>query len=578
MRVAQRRGYSCRLRDASRARNISEPMPKTFFITTAIYYTNSSPHVGHAYEMVLADVIARYQRLKGENVFFLTGVDQHGQKVQQSAAKAGVPPAEFVKGITQKFVDLGKELEVKYNDWAETTSDRHKKVVQGILQRLFDERQIYKDKQAGYYSVRQEQFLTDKERGPDGEFASEWGQVEFREEENYYFKLSQHKDWLLRYLDNRKDSVIPDFRQTELRNAVEKLSGDLCISRPKSRLDWGIELPFDKDFVTYVWFDALTNYISFAGYDPNASAVATGLRPVGTDRSNESLRTAYRAVATTDFDAQPHEFRDKWPALQVIGKDILVPAHGIYWLIMLHAIGFPDDQMPQLLVHGWWNLAGAKMSKSAGNIIDPFVLIDKYGAGAVRCYLMSDITTGQDADFSEERLIERYNTDLANSLGNLLNRTLNMAHRYRDGQLSNVEVPLANIRFLEDVASLNLRAYRSALGSYEVSKGLEQATALGGQCNVAIDAERPWTLAKKHDRQADLDATLYHLAECLRIIAVLISPVLPHGAHGIFDQLNWKMELRGKEERFSLADAEWGRLPDGHVVGKPTPLFPRIEQ
>ena len=248
-------------------------MPKTFFITTAIDYTNSPPHVGHAYEKVLADVIARYHRLKGENVFFLTGVDQHGQKVQQSAAKAGVPPAEFVKGITQKFIDVWKKLDVQYDEWAETTNERHKKVVQGILQRLFDEGQIYKDKQSGYYSVRQEQFLTDKERGSDGQFGPEWGEIEFREEENYYFKLSQHKDWLLQYLDNRADAVVPDFRQKELRNAVEKLSGDLCISRPKSRLDWGIELPFDKDFVTYVWFDALTNYISFAGYDPSLSTI-----------------------------------------------------------------------------------------------------------------------------------------------------------------------------------------------------------------------------------------------------------------------------------------------------------------
>jgi len=310
-------------------------VPKTFFITTAIDYTNSPPHIGHAYEKVLADVIARYRRLKGDDVFFLTGVDQHGQKVQQSAAKAGVHPAEFVKEITQKFVHLWKKLDVKYDEWAETISGRHKKVVQGILSRLagFDAGQIYKDKQAGYYSIRQEQFLTDKERGPDGQFGPEWGQVEFREEENYYFKLSQHKEWLLRYLDNRKDAVIPDFRQTELRNAVEKLSGDLCISRPKSRLDWGIELPFDKNFVNYVWFDALTNYISFAGYDSKIDK----------------------------YEDQPQEFRDRWPALQIIGKDILVPAHGIYWLIMLHAIGFGNHEaaellkkeMPQLLVHGW---------------------------------------------------------------------------------------------------------------------------------------------------------------------------------------------------------------------------------
>ena len=350
-------------------------MPKTFFITTAIDYTNSPPHIGHAYEKVLADVIARYHRLKGDSVFFLTGVDQHGQKVQQSAAKAGVPPVEFVKEITQKFIDLWKKLDVKYDDWAETTSDRHKKVVQGILQSLFDAGQIYKDKQAGYYSIRQEQFLTDKERGPDGEFGPEWGQVEFREEENYYFKLSDHKQWLLDYLKKRDDAVIPDFRQTELRNAVEKLSGDLCISRPKSRLDWGIELPFDKDFVNYVWFDALTNYISFAGYDPKIDK----------------------------YENQPQEFRDRWPALQIIGKDILVPAHGIYWLIMLHAIGFHDEAMPQLLVHGWWNLGGAKMSKSAGNVIDPFALIEKYGAEALRYYLLSDIATGSDSDFAMER-------------------------------------------------------------------------------------------------------------------------------------------------------------------------------
>src|SRR4051794_34304366 len=211
-------------------------MAKTFTLTTAIDYTNSAPHIGHAYEKVLADVLARYHRLKGEKVFFLTGVDQHGQKVQQSAAKEGLPPSEFVKGVTQRFLDLWKTLEVEYDSWAETVADVHKNTVRGILQRLFDEGQIYKDKQSGYYSVRQEQFLTDKERGPDGEFGPEWGQVELREEENYYFKLSQHKDWLLRYLQRRTDAVIPAFRQTELRNAVEKLTGDLCISRPKARL------------------------------------------------------------------------------------------------------------------------------------------------------------------------------------------------------------------------------------------------------------------------------------------------------------------------------------------------------
>jgi methionyl-tRNA synthetase len=513
---------------------------------------------------VLADVIARYHRMKTdadgkrEKVFFLTGVDQHGQKVQQSAAKAGVPPAEFVKEITQRFVDLWKKLDVKYDEWAETTSERHKRVVQRILQCLFDAGQIYKDKQAGYYSVRQEQFLTDKERGPDGEFGPEWGQVEFREEENYYFKLSDHKKWLLDYLQKRNDAVIPDFRHIELRNAVEKLSGDLCISRPKSRLDWGIELPFDKDFVNYVWFDALTNYISFAGYDPTIDS----------------------------YQKQSQEFRDRWPALQIIGKDILVPAHGIYWLIMLHAIGFPIDQMPQLLVHGWWNLGGAKMSKSAGNIVDPFALIEKYGAEALRYYLMTDIATGKDADFAEEQLISCFETDLANVIGNLLNRSLPMIWNFVNGKLTRINASdLPDSPGVSEMRNLANLEIPSALRIYErhltktmrIDLAFGQPIALGLYCNGLIQITAPWKLAKNKDPGTVLDAVLYHLAETLRIIAILISPVLPNAAHGIFDQLNWKMELSGKEERFSLADAEWGRLPDGHVVGKPVRLFPRIE-
>ena len=515
-------------------------MPKTFFITTAIDYTNSPPHIGHAYEKVLADVIARYHRLKGENVFFLTGVDQHGQKVQQSAAKAGVPPAEFVKGVSQKFVDLWKKLDVKYDAWAETIDPHHKRVVQGMLQRLFNAGQIYKDKQSGYYSVRQEQFLTDKERGPDGEFGPEWGQVEFREEENYYFKLSDHKKWLTDYLKKRKDAVIPDFRQTELVNAVEKLSGDLCISRPKSRLDWGIELPFDQDFVTYVWFDALTNYISFAGYDPKID----------------------------NYEKQPPEFRDRWTkdTLQVIGKDILVPAHGIYWLIMLHAIGFPDDAMPQLLVHGWWNISGAKMSKSLGNIVDPFALADKYGVEAIRYYLISDIATGKDADFSEERLIERYNADLANNLGNLLNRTLNMAHRYREGIVKQVggDSPLA-----AQAADL-VRTYSAAMSSHEIQAAMERVGEFVTTCNAYIEMTAPWKLAKNPERAEALDHALFVLAEALRLAAILISPVLPNAAREILYQLNWSAE-------YTFEQTNWGGLPATHQLGKPVPLFPRIE-
>ena len=271
------------------------------------------------------------------------------------------------------------------------------------------------------------------------------------------------------------------------------------------------------------------------------------------------------------YEDQPQGFRDRWPALQIIGKDILVPAHGIYWLIMLHAIGFPDDQMPQLLAHGWWNLAGAKMSKSVGNIVDPFVLADKYGSDALRYYLMSDIATGKDADFSEERFVERYNTDLANSLGNLLNRTLNMIEKYRQGRIAKTGDFPGKLFEIE-----------SELRRFEISTVLAVTMLLPQSANGLIDETAPWKLAKEQTQgvesaKRNLDYVLYNLAERLRIIAILISPVVPKAAHGIFDQLNWKMELSGKEERFSLADAEWGRLPDGHVVGKPTPLFPRIE-
>jgi methionyl-tRNA synthetase len=536
-------------------------MAKTFYITTAIDYTNSAPHIGHAYEKVLADVIARYHRLKGERVFFLTGVDQHGQKVQQSAAKAGVPPAEFVKDLTQEFVDLWKKLDVKYDRWAATTDPLHKKVVQGMLQRLFDEGQIYKDKQAGYYSVRQEQFLTDKERGPDGEFGPEWGQVEFREEENYYFRLEQHKQWLLDLIDKRsktgKPFVIPDFRETELRNAVEKLSGDLCISRPKSRLSWGIELPFDHDYVNYVWFDALSNYISFIGCDPKIDK----------------------------YESQPKEFLELWPALQIIGKDILIPAHGIYWPIMLHAVGFPDEAMPQLLVHGWWNLGGAKMSKSAGNIVDPNELIDKYGAEALRYYLIRDIATGNDADFSEDRLFVCYAGDLANVVGNMVNRSLAMAQKYRDGLLRQISAEslgkgdgVKEMRELARLEAINAPKYfAEKMERFRPDLAFTAAASLAIFCNQLVEISTPWKLAKNETDRERLDAVLYHLAEASRINAILISPFLPRAAHRIFDQLNWKMALSGKEERFSLADAEWGKLPDGHVVGKPVPLFPRIE-
>jgi methionyl-tRNA synthetase len=445
----------------------------------------------------------------------------------------------FVDQITAQFRGLWEKLDIRYDGWAATTETRHKEFVRALLQRLWEDRDpasglsrwIYKAKRGGYYSVRQEQFLTDKERGPDGEYGPEWGEVEFREEENYFFRLEGSRQWLLDLIDARSGSgrplVIPEFRVAELRNAVEKLAGDLCISRPKARLAWGIEFPFDPDYVTYVWFDALVNYLSFA--------------PGG-----------------------------GWPPLHIIGKDILVPAHGVYWPIMLHALGFADGDIPTFLVHGWWNIGGAKMSKSLGNSVDPDGLVDRYGAGAVRFYLMSDIATGRDADFSEERLVGSYNTALANNVGNLLNRTLSMAQRYRGGMLRKQSLPPAE----------NAGAYEMHFDRFDVNLALDTVLLRATWANELIEKTKPWALAKDAGQTERLDAVLYQLAESLRAIAILISPVLPAAAHGIYDQLNWKVDLRGEQRRFSLAEAVFAgdaSLPDGHRLNAPVPLFPRIE-
>lgn len=517
-------------------------MPACAFFTTAIDYTNAAPHIGHAYEKILTDVLARYEKLNGRPVYFLTGVDQHGQKVQQSAEKEGMSPLAFAEQCTAKFISLWQKLGVNYDGWAATTDALHKQVVQKILQSLFDKGELYKQAHRGFYSVRQEQFLTDKERNSEGEFGPEWGQVVELEEENWYFRLSNHRDWLLNFIDSHETFVLPSFRRSELRNAVEKLSGDLCISRPKSRLSWGIELPFDNQFVTYVWFDALINYISFAGY---LSEPGSGLP----------------------------EFRSLWPAkAHVIGKDILIPAHGVYWPIMLHSLGFADSEIPTLLVHGWWNISGAKMSKSLGNAVDPMQLASHYGVSALRYYLMADIVTGKDADFSEERLRLRFNDELANNVGNLLNRTLSMAQRYRNGvlrKIHNSDEDLAALSGLEAGGALS--AYQNAMDHYQVDAALRATVQFARACNQLIESAAPWKLAKDPAQADRLDAVLYHLAESLRIVAIFLTPVLPEAAAGIFAQLQWPHEAL-------LKDAAWGQLPDNHTLGAPVPLFPRLEE
>jgi len=516
-----------------------------FYLTTAIDYTNGPPHIGHAYEKVLADVIIRYRRLRGDEAFFLTGVDQHGQKVQQSAEKEGVNPATFVKRTTKKFLDLWKKLGVSHDGWAETIDPRHKSCVQAILTALKDQGQLYKHAHSGHYSVRQEQFLSDRDRDASGQFGPEWGEVVEIEEENWYFKLSEHTDWLKAYLESTADAVIPSFRKAELLNALERNSGtDLCISRPKERLRWGIEIPFDTGFVTYVWFDALINYVSFAGYRAAPDAGLPDFKRLWTD--------AERPV-------------------HIIGKDILVPAHGIYWLCMLHAMGFPDAWIPRLLVHGWWNIRGEKMSKSLGNIVDPAELADKFGVEALRYYLVRDIVTGKDADFDVERLVMLYNTELANELGNLCNRALNMSQRFTGGAITRgggfTDADLALQLSLADSTD----AYRAAMDAFDVSKGLEALGRHVVHCNQYAERMKPWELSKDPEKKNRLATVLQHLAESVAHCAVLLSPILPDAASKLAAQLNLPVLTE-----LALSDLHWGLIPEGHMIGKPKPVFPKL--
>lgn len=524
-------------------------MSKPYYITTAIDYTNGAPHIGHAYEKVLADTLARYHRFAGREVYFLTGVDQHGQKVQQSAEKEGIPAAEFASRTAGLFRALWEKLGVVYDGWAATTDPRHHQCVQRALTQLHEQGQLYKKAHRGFYSVRQEQFLTDKERGPDGQFGSEWGQVIELEEENWYFKLSEHVEWLKGYISGREDSVIPGFRRQELLNAIERAEAtDLCITRPKSRLQWGIEIPFDPEYVNYVWFDALMNYASFAGF-------------------------------LADPDSGLPDFEKLWPAdLQIIGKDILVPPHGVYWLIMLHALGIPDEKMPRLLVHGWWNLRGRngqseKMSKSLGNVVDPDVLADEFGADGLRYYLMRDIATGHDADFSHDRLFSRYNADLANDLGNLANRTLNMIQRYREGKVTRGTFDDETCTELRGMAAGTLEAYRTAMENHLPHAALEAVWQWIVACNQFIDKTQPFKLAKDPEATERLDAVLYHLADTIARVSLLVAPVMPGAAEKLMNQL----QLTPEQRALPLDALASPILSDGHLTGKPEPIFPRKE-
>lgn len=528
-------------------------MSKRFYVTTAIDYVNGEPHLGHAYEKVIADVMARSRQSLGEEVFFLTGIDEHGQKVQQAAAADGLAPQDYCDRLAETWRDFAGRLGLSNDDFVRTSDPRHKKAVAALLSRLHNEGHFYKDAYRGYYSAKQESFLAERDRGADGRFDPIYGEVSELVEENYYFKLGIHQQWLIDYIEANPDFVFPDYRRNEVLGFLKNRPlEDLCITRPKSRLKWGIPLPFDSEFVTYVWFDALANYVSIPA--------ALG------DPALETLRPA---------QADPQSSLSLWPAdVHVVGKDIL-KFHAVYWPIMLKAAGLPLPR--QICVHGWWQKDGEKMSKSIGNVVDPLAVIDEWGLDAFRFYLVRELDIGPDGNWTDQGFQARYSAELANGLGNLVNRSLSMIRRYRGGVLPKPRQNRENVADAQTVSlqkevSQTVAAVKNQLRRRQLQAALRATWSLIGKANQYIDRTAPFKLAKQPDQAVRLDEILYNLAETARILAILIWPTIPDTAERIFAQLG----IAGKPDR--LAGAIWGQLPEGHRTGKPEALFPRKDR
>jgi methionyl-tRNA synthetase len=506
------------------------PEKKSYFVTTAIDYVNGDPHLGHAYEKVLADVMARYQRLAGREVRFITGVDEHGQKVQQSAQREQTDPQAFCDRMAGRFQKLQDVLGNSYDAWVRTTGPAHQEYVRVSLQQLKDKGEIVFQQRDGWYSVRQEQFVTEKDREPSGGWPEIFGQVERMSESNYFFRLAPYQDWLRRHIEENPDWIFPAFRSKEVLGALKEPLPDLCISRPKSRLAWGIPLPFDAEYVTFVWFDALLNYASYA-------------------RTPE---------------------RDWWPAdAHVIGKDIMIPAHAVYWPIMLKALELPLPR--RLVVHGWWLNRGAKMSKTVGNIINPYPYFEKFGVDALRYFLLAEMVPGQDADFTDQRLLERYEGDLAKGLGNFLQRSLTMINKYRTGIVPHYAEAQVGEAETELRSNAAVEKFQAAMENWQMKEALEVSLSLVSQADKYIEVTSPFKLAKDPSQQDRLDAVLGHLAETARRLAILVSPVMPEVARRMEEQLL----LPGGSRR--LEDARFGATLGGHAIGSPKALFPPVE-
>jgi methionyl-tRNA synthetase len=516
-------------------------MSKRFYITTAIDYLNGQPHLGHAYEKIVTDVIARARRSLGEEVFFLTGLDEHGQKVQQAAQKEGKAPQAYCDELAKDWRDFAKRLHLTNDDFVRTTEARHKQTVQAILTKLNDTGHFYKDEYRGFYSAKEETFLTDKDRLPDGTFDPVYGEVVELVEQNYYFKLKDHQQWLIDYIEAHPEFIQPDYRRNEVlgflkHNTLE----DLCITRPAARLNWGIPLPFDPAFVTYVWFDALVNYVTVPA--------AHGDPTVTTALPNSKLET-------------PNSKLELWPAdAHVIGKDIL-KFHAVYWPIMLKAMGLPLPK--QLLVHGWWQKDGAKISKSTGNIVEPLKVIDEWGVDAFRFYVVRELDIGPDGNWTDAGFASRYQAELANGLGNLVNRSLSMLKRYRQGI-----VPKRSDELSGDAAKA-IAATGKNLREFQLQSALESIWALVNRANQYVDQTAPFKLAKDPTQAGRLDEVLYNLAETCRVLAVMLWPFIPASSEKIYAQLG----LKSNPDKFN--ESAWGKLPTGHAIGEPAPLFPR---
>ncbi len=507
---------------------------KKFFITTPIYYVNDVPHIGHAYTTIAADVIARYKRLNGYEVFLLTGTDEHGQKVLQAAQDLGIEPQEHVDKLHNRFKELWTKFNISNDDFIRTTEKRHKILVQDILQQLYDRKEIYKDSYEGWYCTPDERFWTEKDL-VNGNCPDCGRKVDKIKEHNYFFKMGNYQDWLKKHIKSDKKFIQPTSRRNEVLGFLEKPLGDLCISRPKERLSWGIELPFDDAYVTYVWFDALINYISVHG--------------------------SQKEIESSGF----------WPASHhLLGKDILT-THAVYWSTMLKAIGF--DPAVNLFAHGWWTINGQKMSKSIGNTVEPNLLIDQFGVDAIRYFLLREVPFGLDGDFSHRALIGRINSDLANNLGNLLNRTTSMIKRYHD-KIIPKPVSLDEDSDLKKEFQTGIETIKKLYCDLAYNKILESIWLLVDATNKYIDTNSPWNLIKSEIGKQRLATVMYNTAECIRAIAILIHPFMPQSAETIMKQLGIETSIE-KQGHESLRT--WGGIKPGIEIQPGPQLFPRID-